>query len=151
MRISAVALLIAVLPLTTACADRDGEGSWVLVRVDGEQLPVVDGGVALTSASVEIQGDSLIETQTVVFGWRTHTPDEIEIRNAVAYEVDGSIIRALPEAFTIPDDTFEQCSGGGVYRLEDAGRTLRLIDWVMVGECRVPADPYVPTRLYQRR
>lgn len=150
MRVFALALLIAVLPWTAGCDDGDPDGSWALVRVDGDQLPVVEGSFALMSGSVEIREDSLIETDAVVFGYGTQQPQEIEIRNAVSYVAEGSTVRALPEDVSIPGDQFQQCSTGGVYRLEDGGRTLRKIGLVSVGECPIFIEPY-PTRIYRRR
>ena len=150
MRLSAIALLTIVLPLTVAC-DEEPDGTYALVAPDDDELPAVDDGVAITAGAVEIREDSLIWTETTVYGYRTTSPHEIETRVATAYEVDGEVIRTLPEAHVIPDDTFMQCAVGGVYRLDDGGETLRMIDMVTDGECRTGVDPVMPDRVYRRR
>ena len=150
MRVSAVALLLVAAPFISACGDDEPDGIYTLMTVDGEQLPAVEDGFAITAGALEVREDSLIWTETFVFDYGTTSPHEVEFRTASAYEVEGDVIRALPEAFVIPDDTFMQCAEGGVYRRENGGTTLRMIDIAQDGEC-LPVDPDLPVRVYRAR
>lgn len=151
-RRAAALLLIA---LTSAACDDDPDGRYELVSVNGEDVPAEVERVGTTrhvvvSGAVELEDDSLIETEHVRL--ESTTTDGMEqgfhTRAAHGFERDGSIVRGLPDAPPLIDPMFSNCTRAGVYRVEDGGDRLRLIDYEYDGSCEETTT--VHERVYVR-
>lgn len=133
------ALAFLLVPLLIACGDDEVEGTYELESVDGDFLPVVVSAFGETDWWIS-DGRLVVREDSVRFNETFEDPEGdagLSFGNWNDYSVDGNTFRSLPEAPVDPnpDDEFTFCDVGGVYRVEDDGDVLRLVEVLTDGDC----------------
>ena len=141
-------VLLLALAVVGCSEEEEVGGRYLLVSFGGEDPPIELGAnVTLVRGSLEVTADSIFWFDTMEFG-----TEQREVVSPATYSLDGGILRGEADGTDhIPDDFFSMCAIAGIYRVEDDGDVLRMIDVVYDGEgCGDGPDGPFAERVYRR-